>query len=127
RAVADRERTRLSRWGPEIIGPAPLPAGLRAAARDRAVRREVRWVCAHGVFGLFLGLVGVTLPLNAVHDIGFPLYWAFLPVSEATAAVGWWTVRDWPGALFITLLGVLWVGIIVLCTPPLARLQAWPG
>lgn len=127
RAVADRERTRLSRWGPEIIGPAPLPAGLRAAARDRVVRREVRWVCAHGVFGLFLGLVGVTLPLNAVHDIGFPLYWAFLPVSEATAAVGWWTVRDWPGALFITLLGVLWVGIIVLCTPPLARLQAWPG
>lgn len=127
RAVADRERTRLSRWGPEVIGPAPLPAGLRAAARDRAVRREVRWVCAHGVFGLFLGLVGVTLPLNAVHDIGFPLYWAFLPVSEATAAVGWWTVRDWPGALFITLLGVLWVGIIVLCTPPLARLQAWPG
>ncbi|MYS32184.1 sensor histidine kinase, partial [Streptomyces sp. SID7804] len=31
RAVADRERARLSRWGPELIGPAPLPAGLRAA------------------------------------------------------------------------------------------------
>ncbi|MBT3149487.1 sensor domain-containing protein [Streptomyces sp. CHD11] len=127
RAVADRERTRLSRWGPEIIGPAPLPSGRWAAARDRAVRREVRWVCTHAVLGLFLGLVGATLPLNAAHDVGFPLYWTFLPEQEATAAVGWWTVRDWPGALFITLLGALWVGIIVLCAPPLARLQAWPG
>ncbi|MFI8093341.1 sensor histidine kinase [Streptomyces sp. NPDC086080] len=127
RAVADRERTRLSRWGPEIIGPAPLPAGLRATLRDRAVHREVRWVCTHGVLGLFLGLVGATMPLNAAHDIAFPLYWRLLPASEATATVGWWTVRDWPGALFITLLGVLWVGVIMLCAPALARLQAWPG
>ncbi|GAA2272598.1 sensor histidine kinase [Streptomyces atrovirens] len=127
RAVADRERARLSRWGPEIIGPAPPPAGLRAAVTDRAVRREVRWVGTHAVFGLFLGLIGATLPLNAAHDIGFPLYWRFLPESEATAAAGWWIVRDWPGALFVMLLGVLWVGCIVLCSPALARLQAWPG
>jgi hypothetical protein len=31
RVVADRERTRLSRWGPEILGPEPVPAGARAA------------------------------------------------------------------------------------------------
>ncbi|MFE4054370.1 sensor histidine kinase [Streptomyces sp. YIM B13518] len=127
RAVADRERTRLSRWGPEIIGPAAPPAGLRAALADRAVRREVRWVCAHALFGLLLGLVGATLPLNAAHDVTFPLYWRLLPESEATAALGWWTVRDWPGALSVTLFGVLSVAVIVLCAPALARLQAWPG
>ncbi|CAL9635973.1 sensor histidine kinase [Streptomyces sp. enrichment culture] len=127
RAVADRERTRLSRWGPEIIGPEPLPAGLRAAVTDRAVRREVRWACTHAVFGLFLGLVGATLPLNAAHDITFPLFWHLLPESEATAALGWWTVRDWPGALFVTVLGVGWVGVVLAGTPALARLQARPG
>ncbi|MFI2508863.1 sensor histidine kinase [Streptomyces sp. NPDC018972] len=127
RAVADRERARLSRWGPEIIGPPEPPTGLRAAVADRAVRREVRWVCTHATFGLLLGLIGATLPLNAAHDTTFPLYWRLLPESEATATLGWWTVRDWPGALFVTLLGVLGVAGIVLCTPVLARLQAWPG
>lgn len=127
RAVADRERTRLSRWGPEVIGPAEPPARLRTALADRVVRREVRWVCTHALFGLLLGLIGATLPLNAAHDITFPLYWRLLPESEATAALGWWTVRDWPGALLVTLFGVLFVAVIVLCAPALARLQAWPG
>src|SRR5689334_12059246 len=39
RAVADRERARLSRWGPEIIGPGPLPSGLHAWT-DPALWRE---------------------------------------------------------------------------------------
>ena len=34
RVVADRERTRLSRWGPEIMAPEPVPASARAALRD---------------------------------------------------------------------------------------------
>jgi hypothetical protein len=33
RGVADRERTRLSRWGPEIMEPEPVPASARAALR----------------------------------------------------------------------------------------------
>jgi hypothetical protein len=36
RAVADRERSRSSRWGPEILGPEPVPASARAALRDTA-------------------------------------------------------------------------------------------
>ncbi|XMA35859.1 sensor histidine kinase [Streptomyces albogriseolus] len=127
RAVADRERARLSRWGPRIVGPAPLPSGLRAMLADHAVRREVRWVATHTVLGLFLGLIGATLPLSAAHDIGFPLYWRFLPESEATSAVGWWTVRDWPGALAVSLVGAALVGVVLVCAPALARLQAWPG
>lgn len=127
RAVADRERGRLSRWGPEIVGPAPPPDGLRAMLGDRAVRREVRWVVTHAVLGLFLGLVGATLPLSAAHDVTFPLYWSALPESEAASSVGWWTVRDWPGAMAVSGIGVALVGVVVLCAPALARLQAWPG
>ncbi|CAM5416100.1 sensor histidine kinase [Streptomyces hirsutus] len=127
RAVADRERARLSRWGPEIIGPPPVPSGLRAAVTDRTVRREACWVATHGVLGMFLGAVGLTLPLNAAHDLGFPLWWHLVPESAATAAAGWWPVRDWPGALFVLLMGIGWLAVILLWMPALARLQAWPG
>lgn len=127
RAVADRERARLSRWGPEVIGPPPLPPGLRAAVTDRAVRREVSWVAVHGVLGTLLGVVGLTLPLNAAHDLSFPLWWSLVPESAATAAVGWWTVRDWPGALLVLPMGAGWLAVILLGMPALARLQAWPG
>ncbi|MEV5920859.1 sensor domain-containing protein [Streptomyces pseudogriseolus] len=127
RAIADRERGRLSRWGPEIVGPVPLPDGPRALLADRAVRREARWVVTHALLGLFLGLVGATLPLSAAHDLTFPLYWTALPESEAASAVGWWTVRDWPGALAVAATGVALAGVILVGAPALARLQAWPG
>ncbi|MFZ4152000.1 sensor histidine kinase [Streptomyces pseudogriseolus] len=127
RAVADRERGRLSGWGPEIVGPAPLPDGPRAMLADRAVRREARWVVTHALLGLLLGLVGATLPLSAAHDLTFPLYWTALPESEAASAVGWWTVRDWPGALAVAATGVALAGVILVGAPALARLQAWPG
>ncbi|MGA5443599.1 sensor histidine kinase [Streptomyces griseoincarnatus] len=127
RAVADRERRRLSRWGPEIVGPAPPPDGLRAMLGDRAVRHEVRWMVTHALLGLFLGLVGATLPLSAAHDVTFPLYWSALPESGSASSVGWWTVHDWPGAMAVSGIGVALVGVIVLCAPALARLQAWPG
>ena len=43
-AVADRERARLARWGPEIIGPDPAPTRLRLALADPTTRRELRWL-----------------------------------------------------------------------------------
>ncbi|MFD0656662.1 sensor domain-containing protein [Thermocatellispora tengchongensis] len=80
RAVADRERDRLSRWGTEeIIAPPPPPAGLRAALADPTVRRELAWVVAHGSAGLLLGLVALTLPVHAVQDATFALWWWLLP------------------------------------------------
>jgi hypothetical protein len=62
RVVADRERTRLSRWGPEIRGPEPVPASARAALRDTAVRRELAWLPGHATLGLLLGRLALTLP-----------------------------------------------------------------
>jgi hypothetical protein len=87
RAVADRERARLSRWGPEIIGAEPLPAGLPAALTDPAVRREFGWVGVHGTFGFVMGLLGLALPLYAVQDVTFPLWFWLVPAERADRRV----------------------------------------
>ncbi len=128
RAVADRERARLSRWGPEpVIAPGPVPAGLRAAVADRTVWRELAWLAAHATLGLALGVLGMALPLNAARDGTFPLWWRLLPPAEAGASIPLWVVRDVPGALGVGLLGVGWIALAVLVAPAMARLQALPG
>ncbi|WP_440065525.1 sensor histidine kinase [Streptosporangium sp. OZ121] len=128
RAVADRERARLSRWGPEIIGPEPVPPGLRAALTDPATRRELGWVVVHATLGLFLSLAGLTVSFGAVTNTTFPLWWRLLPPEEASSsAMGLWTVRDLPSALGVGLLGLGWAVLALLLTPGMARLQAWPG
>jgi signal transduction histidine kinase len=129
RAVADRERARLSRWGPELINPEPVPSGWRAALADRAVRRELVWVVTHATFGFFLGLFGLTLPIKAVQDATFALWWWLLPPDDAatTATMGLWTVNDLPSALGVALLAPAWIALTLVITPALAWLQAWPG
>ncbi|MFG2000457.1 sensor histidine kinase [Spirillospora sp. NPDC048911] len=127
RAVAGRERARLSRWGPEIIAPGPAPASVRAAIADRTVRRELRWLLTHGTFGLFLSLVGATLPINAVQDVTYPLWWRWLPAEEAAPTLVFWKVRDESDALAVALLGLAFAVVFVGLGPGLARLQAWPG
>jgi signal transduction histidine kinase len=127
RAVAERERARLSRWGPEIIGPGPAPARVRAAFADATVRREFRWVFAHGTLGLFLGLAGVTLPINGVQDLTFPLWWRFLPPDQPSPSLVFWDVRTPSDAVAVALLGVAFVAALLVLAPGMARLQAWPG
>jgi signal transduction histidine kinase len=127
RLVADRERARLSRWGPEIISPGPVPAALPAALADRASRRELRWLVGHATLGLLLGLVGMTLPLSAVRDFTFPLWWWLAPADTTASSIGVGTVHDWRGSLVVALLGPVWVVVIVGLAPGMARLQAWPG
>ncbi|MCP2170048.1 sensor histidine kinase [Goodfellowiella coeruleoviolacea] len=128
RVLADRERGRLSRWsGREIVSPEPVPAGLGAALRDSAVRRELCWVACHSVLGLLLGMIGLTLPIWAVQDATFPLWWHLVAEADAAPSIDLWTVRDVSGALAVGLLGVIWVAVAVTLTPAMARLQAWPG
>ena len=115
RAVADRERARLSRWGPEVIGPEPARRRLRAALADPTARRELRWLVGHGTLGLLLGLIGLTLPLIAVQRRHVPA------VVVAAAAGGGHAVRrgargpctTWPGALAVGLLGLGWLAVVV--------------
>jgi signal transduction histidine kinase len=127
RGIAERERARLSGWGPEIIGPAPAPARARAALADPAFRRELRWLLIHGTLGLLISLTGVTLPLNTVQDVTYPLWWRFLDPKDATPSLVFWTVRDTSDAWAVAILGVGMAAAFVLFGPGMAHLQAWPG
>ncbi len=117
-ALAARERVRLSRWGPGVVEP---------AAGRVATRRELAWLLAHATSGVVLGVIGVLLPIYAVRDLTFPLWWRLLPEGEATASLGWWVVDDWPGVFLVSLLGVVWAALAVWLTPAMARAQAGPG
>jgi signal transduction histidine kinase len=127
RAVADRERVRLSRWGPEVIGAEPVPRTFFRAVTDRAVQRELVWVCWHGIFGFLLGVLGFVLPLNTARDGLFPLYWQLLPGEAATSSLGFPMADSFVSALPVSLMGVGWAVLTLTVPPAMARLQAWPG
>ena len=127
RSLADRERARLSRSGPDLVPAGPLPGRLRAAVPDPMLRREQRWLAIHGTAGFLLGAVGVLLPVYAVRDASFPLWWRLIPDGDATASVGTWVVRDDTGALGVALLGLGWAVAGVLLLPAMAQLQERPG
>ncbi|MBW4700987.1 MULTISPECIES: sensor histidine kinase [unclassified Micromonospora] len=127
RSVADRERVRLSRWGTQLPAPGPVPAELRVAVRDPFVRRELGWVALHAVTGLASGLLGLALPLYAVQDLTFPLWYRLLPPGAGAPGIVWWRIDGPAEALLVGLLGLGWLVAVVALGPPLARLQARPG
>ncbi|WP_210582623.1 sensor histidine kinase [Streptomyces sp. GESEQ-4] len=126
-ALAGRERGRLARWGPEVAAPEPPPTRLRAALVDRTTCRELGWLVRHSTVGALLGLLGVLLPVFAVRDTAFPLYWTFMPEGATATSVGIGNAHTWPDAVAVTLLGVGWIVIILGLTPGMARLQAGLG
>lgn len=126
-ALAGAERTRLARWGPEVIAPAPPPRRLPDALTDATTRRELLWLVRHFAVGLPLGLLGIVLPVLAVRDTAFPLYWRLAPTDATATSIGIGVARSWPDALAVGLLGVGWTAIILGLAPGMARLQANPG
>lgn len=127
RWTADLERTRLTRWGAEIVEPGPLPAGVRPALADDTVRRELRWLARHGTWGLLVGIVGLCLPLFAVRDLTFPLWWWMVPADEASAALWFWVADSWAEAWLVALSSLGWALLAVVLTPHLARWLAGSG
>ena len=126
-ALAARERNRLARWGPEVVAPEPPPTRLRAALADPTTHRELRWLLRHSTVGALLGVFGVLLPILAVRDTAFPLYWTFMPANTTATSLGVGSAHTWADALAVALLGVGWVAIILGLTPGMARLQSDPG
>ncbi|MFF8791222.1 sensor histidine kinase [Streptomyces sp. NPDC015125] len=126
-ALAGRERDRLGRWGLEVVAPEPPPTRLRLALVDPTTRRELRWLVRHATLGFLLGLLGVLLPISALRDGTFPLWWRFAPEEVATTSLGLGNVQSWPAAVAVGLLGLGSTAIILGLTPGMARLQARPG
>lgn len=127
RFVADRERTRLTRWGPAIIGAPPLPATAREALRDSTVRREVAWLAVHGTLGFLLGVAGISLPVYVIEDVTFPLWYRAIDASVGGPGMIWWRIGGLADALGVLLVGVVCAVLAVTLGPSLARLQAAPG
>ncbi|MGC5566877.1 sensor histidine kinase [Streptomyces sp. FR-108] len=126
-ALAGRERGRLGRWGPEVLGPDPAPTALRPAVVDPTTRRELRWLARHATLGLLLGLCGLLLPLLALRDTLFPLYWRLLPEGATSTSLGIGVAETWADAAAAGLLGLGWTAIILGLGPGMARVQARPG
>ncbi|GHD36684.1 histidine kinase [Nocardiopsis kunsanensis] len=130
--VADRERHRLSRWGTSVPSPAAFdhPSGpgeaLRALVSRPRVRRELLWLFCHATLGLLTGFLGVVLPIIAVRDSTFPLWWRLLPPETAGASIGV-PVHTWSEALAVGLLGAGWGAVTFGVLPLLALLQSCPG
>ncbi|MGC5032510.1 sensor histidine kinase [Micromonospora sp. DT229] len=127
RSAARRERARLSRWGFRLPEPPPVPTGLRQALRDPWVRRECGFVAIHGTLGLALGVLGLSLPLSAVQNLLFPLYFWLLPPEAGGPGLITWRIDGLPDALVVALIGVGWLAVAVALGPRMARLQALPG
>ncbi|MBT2206680.1 sensor histidine kinase [Actinomadura sp. NEAU-AAG7] len=127
RFVADRERARLSHCGPEMIDPRPAPAGVRAAAADPSVRRELSWLITHSTFGMAVGLAGAPVPYYVVRDLTYPLYWWAVPGDASERSPEFWDVHGFADALCAPLAGLGWAVAFMGLAPAMARLQAWPG
>ncbi|WP_328658457.1 sensor histidine kinase [Streptomyces sp. NBC_00334] len=126
-ALARHERERLSRHGLDVVPPDPPPTRLRTALADPTTRRELSWLLRHATWGFLLGLLGLLLPLCAVRDTTFPLWWRLSPEEATTTSVGVGTAHTWLDALAATLLGVGWIAIVLGLGPGMARLQADPA
>jgi signal transduction histidine kinase len=72
-------------------------------------------------------LIGLSLPLYAVEDVTFPLWWWLVPAESGGPGVSFWPVYDLVDALGVALLGVGWLAVVVGLAPGLAWLQAWIG
>ncbi|WP_433058715.1 sensor histidine kinase [Dactylosporangium sp. CS-033363] len=127
RVVSDRERDRLSRTGPELLGHLPAPTRLRDAITDAALRRELAWAAVHGTAGLVVGIFAIALPINVLRDGSFVLWWRLLPPADATSSIGFPHVTDTAGALVVSSFGLVWLVLVFYATPLLARLQEAPG
>ncbi|MEV6692156.1 sensor histidine kinase [Micromonospora sp. NPDC051196] len=127
RSAAGRERARLSRSGFPLPEPPPVPTGAREALRDPWMRRECVFVVTHGTVGFALGVIGLSLPLSAVQNLLFPLYFWLLPPDMGGPGLVVWRIDGLLDALVVALIGVGWLAVAVALGPRMARLQALPG
>jgi hypothetical protein len=127
RWIADRERGRLSRWGPEVLSPGPVPTSLWAALSDETVWRDLRWLPVHATFGLLTGLFGIAMPIYTLQNLTFPFWYGLLPPGDGGPGPISWPINGLADALLVGLTGAGWLALTVAFPPLLAQAQAWPG
>ncbi|MGM1063941.1 sensor histidine kinase [Saccharothrix sp. Mg75] len=122
RTTADRERARLG-----VLDAGPVPRRVGAALRDATVRRELAWLPLHATAGLAAGFAGIAMPVTALQNTTYPLWYHLLPPDDNTPSPIPWAVTDLGDALAVALTGVLCAAFITGLGPALVRVQEWPG
>ena len=122
RALADRERARLSTSGEPVPRPYhPRPEGHLAAARsvlaDPATWRDLCWLAAHGVGWTLTALVVVALWPAVAASLAMPLFWSRFPPGTFTALLI--LVETWWQALTLPFLQAAAYAVIALWGAPL--------
>jgi len=132
RHLAGLERRRLSACGMAVT--APYPAGsprpgtsAREIVADRSLRRDLAWLVIHATYGLIVGVVVLQLVVNAVQDITYPLWWRHVGPELQDIVNGWVDAKSWSVAVWAPAVGLLFLGIWLVATPWLLRMQAAPG
>lgn len=122
-ALADRERSRLARWGTQTPTYDGRAESLREVRGDPVTRGELAWLARHGVLGSLVGFLAVLAPFSAARDLTFPLWWWTLPDGWASPSLGFWVVREWSGVPAVVAMGTAWAVVTVVLAPPAARHQ----
>ncbi|MFC0437197.1 sensor domain-containing protein [Kutzneria buriramensis] len=97
---------------------------FRVAASDPATWRDLSWLLANAVVGLFCNVLVVSLPLGGLFYLTIPLWWWRLPADFNLDIVGLWAVNSAPSALGAAVFGVAQLIFWVWLTPRLMWLNA---
>ncbi|GAB3645920.1 sensor histidine kinase [Glycomyces tarimensis] len=132
RVLAELERRRLRRFGHRVDSPYPRDdedpdRSLRALLTTPHVRRDLGWLFLHGTWGLILGGFVLQLPVNAVRDFTYPLWWTLVPEADQTLLNGLAAADNWNLAPFGIATGFAMAALWVLFAPKLLELQSRPG
>lgn len=110
--------------------PAPLPpereiprgalACLELFWRDSQTRKELHWALWQAIVGLPIGVLALLLPVLALRDVSFPLWWWVVPTDYAYSSIGM-RADSWLRAFAVGLLGLGWGAIAMAIIPSLNR------
>lgn len=129
RALADRERSRISASGEPVLRPyRAIPtthaAAVRAMFTDPATWRDLCWLLVHGVGWTITTILVVALWPAVLASLLLPILWQAYPPGMFTAMLI--LITSWPRALTLPFLqAICYAALVLFVAPPVARW--WTG
>ncbi|SDS07571.1 sensor histidine kinase [Microlunatus soli] len=130
RALADRERSRLSTSGRPVLRPyRPIPppstsrshaAAVRTVFSDPATWRDLIWLLTHGLGWTITTVLAVALWPAVLVSLVLPIIWQAYPPGTFTAMLI--LIRNWPQALTLPFLqAICYAALVLFVVPPVTR------